>query len=722
MNEETINSKEYWNKRFNGDWDESAGRLQTKFFTYVLMHCLPKEIREDIIQNRYSIGDVSGGEGDSLPIFHEEFHESFLRGYDFSESAIEHAQKFYPEFDFAVADIFSSVYPEDVLFCSNTLEHFEKPWSAFDNLTKSGPQYIFILIPFMEAETMKKNDSAIEEHVSYFDYENIPDERSGYNLIHYCAVDTMGICWPGYQILLVYAPDKCKKSKRSIEKEVIAKQLEIPLEISIQRLSGLFREYNDCLYEAKLNFLYSQIHFDDERKHSADLTSRLEAMEEEKEKMLAVQHAMENHIANISNSIGYKILRKGYAFVERHKTIRAIGSKAKQVIQRKKQKKHEKALLSYVKNILNSYKGEYVFLFQPLIEWHVPLFQRPQQIARSLGKAGILYFYSTANVTDHIDIGEEVSKNCYVLNVGTSLKKIAKLISKKGKKLLYNIYSTDNWSSIDWIKENQRWAYKTVYEYIDAISEEISGNKIPLATYQRHNYLIHGKDVAVIASADKLYKEVKKEAPNKEEIALVTNGVDLEHFIPFGAEGKLVVPPELEKIVSKSKPIIGYYGALATWTDTDLIAYVAEQRPDYEYVLIGPRYHDRPEFDELDKLPNVHLLGTIHYNILPQYAHWFDVATIPFVVNEISESTSPIKLFEYMALEKPIVTTDMPECAKYKSVMVAKSYRQYVQMLDQALERKDDSEYLTLLRKEAQENSWDHKAIEIMEILGIEQN
>ena len=717
MSEEKINSKEYWNERFDGDWDESAGRIQTKFFTYILLEGLSADIREDIFKSKYSIGDVSGGTGDSLPILHEEFPESFLRGYDFSERAIAQARELYPKFDFKVADIFSAEYPEHVLICSNTLEHFKNPWEAFDSLAKIEPKYIVILVPFLEAETMK-TDNIVEEHVSYFDCENIQTERCGYKLIQYRAVDTLGICWPGYQILLVYAPDDCSAEKVSLEKEVIDAQLRTPINLRMERMADLFREYNTCLYKTKLNFIYSQLHLDSERKHSAYLTTRVEELEKAKEKMAAAQNAMENHISNISNSMGYKVLQRCYAFAERHKAVRAVGRKVKKILDGRRKKKQEKALLAYVESILDAYNGEYVFLFQPLIEWHVPLFQRPQQIARSLGKAGVLYFYSTANMTDHIPIGEEVSKNCYVLNVGSSLEEIARLITRKNKKLIYNIYSTDNWSSIDWIKSNQRWAYRTVYEYIDAISEEISGNAIPDATYQRHNYLIHAKDVLVVASADKLYQEVCEKVPAKKEVALVTNGVDIEHFTHLEARER-AVPREMEEIVAMGKPIIGYYGALATWTDTELITYVANQRPDYQYVLIGPRYHNRPEFDEVEKLTNVYLLGTIHYNILPQYARWFDVATIPFMVNDISESTSPIKLFEYMALEKPIVTTDMPECEKYRSVMVAKSYEQYVEMLDRALARKNDPEYLALLRAEARENSWDHKAVEILEALRI---
>ena len=129
-----------------------------------------------------------------------------------------------------------------------------------------------------------KTDNIVEEHVSYFDCENIQTERCGYKLIQYRAVDTLGICWPGYQILLVYAPDDCSAEKVSLEKEVIDAQLRTPINLRMERMADLFREYNTCLYKTKLNFIYSQLHLDSERKHSAYLTTRVEELEKAKEK------------------------------------------------------------------------------------------------------------------------------------------------------------------------------------------------------------------------------------------------------------------------------------------------------------------------------------------------------------------------------------------------------------------------------------------------------
>jgi len=115
----------------------------------------------------------------------------------------------------------------------------------------------------------------------------------------------------------------------------------------------------------------------------------------------------------------------------------------------------------------------------------------------------------------------------------------------------------------------------------------------------------------------------------------------------------------------------------------------------------------------------VTILDPIAYQILPRYACHFDVSTIPFVLNEITLSTSPIKLFEYMALGKPIVTTDMPECRKYAACLVAGSPGEFPRLLDEAMEMRQRADYLAALRDVAQANSWAHKARDLAALLRV---
>lgn len=91
--------------------------------------------------------------------------------------------------------------------------------------------------------------------------------------------------------------------------------------------------------------------------------------------------------------------------------------------------------------------------------------------------------------------------------------------------------------------------------------------------------------------------------------------------------------------------------------------------------------------------------------------------TIPFLINDITRSTSPVKIFEYMALHKPIVTTDMNECRKFESVLIGHDHKEFIALLDKAMSLREDQDYIALLDKEARENDWSMKAKSIVDIL-----
>ena len=110
-------------------------------------------------------------------------------------------------------------------------------------------------------------------------------------------------------------------------------------------------------------------------------------------------------------------------------------------------------------------------------------------------------------------------------------------------------------------------------------------------------------------------------------------------------------------------------------------------------------------------------MGPRDYHVLKNYARHADILTIPFKINDITKSTSPVKIFEYMALHKPIVTTDLNECHKYKSVLIAKNHQEFMDNLDSAMKLRNDKKYIQLLDKEAKENDWSKKAEAIIDLI-----
>ncbi len=358
--------------------------------------------------------------------------------------------------------------------------------------------------------------------------------------------------------------------------------------------------------------------------------------------------------------------------------------------------------------ILKKEKFKAIVIFDSRVGWNIPLFQRSQHMANELTDDGYLYFYRTSEQFDpHIKTVEKLKDRLYLVNMANFALQNAMfdlLKEYKGHKFL-SLYSTDVYLDEQYIKEKYiDNGFKIIYEYIDELSDEISGH-LPDFVYDRHKNIIEDKSNIAVGSADKLIEEIE-EIRGKANVAMITNGVQYDHWQYRSDE----VPEKLKDIVSKGNHIIGYFGALAKWFDYELLKKVAKERPNYEIVLIGFLYDNSFKDSKIDELENVHYLGIVDYKELNQYSQYFTISTIPFLLNNITESTSPVKLFEYMAMGHPIVTTDMRECRKYKSVLIGKSHEDFIEKLDFALTLDKKDEYYKYLREEALANTWREKA------------
>ena len=358
--------------------------------------------------------------------------------------------------------------------------------------------------------------------------------------------------------------------------------------------------------------------------------------------------------------------------------------------------------------ILKEEKYEAVVVFDSRVGWNIPLFQRSQHMANELTDKGFLYFYRSSEQFDK-DITEfkKLKDRLHIVNMANYALNNAMfdvLKEHKGAKFL-SLYSTDVYLDEPYIKEKYTDAgFHIIYEYIDEMSDQISG-WLPEFVYERHKHILEDTENFAIGSADKLIDEIREIRGDK-NVAMITNGVQYKDWIKHEIE----VPEKIKDIVAKRNPIVGYFGALAKWFDYELLRELAMQRPNIEIVLIGFLYDEEFKKSKIEELPNVHYIGVIDYVELPKYGKFFDVSTIPFLLNDITESTSPVKLFEYMAMAHPIVTTDMRECRKYKSVLIGKDTQDFIAKVDKALNISKDSEYYRWLEEEALENTWTKKA------------
>ena len=380
---------------------------------------------------------------------------------------------------------------------------------------------------------------------------------------------------------------------------------------------------------------------------------------------------------------------------------------------------NKKKYRNEIKNILSKNKYERIILWRSSFGYNVPLFQRPQHIANNLAKNGCLIFYEVTTMTDKIKIIKKHANNLYLINFNNiALNKILmNELENISKPKYVQLYSTDWKLSVQNIENYINNGFKFIYEYIDDISPELAGTKdIPQNIIDKYNYVMNNKNTYVIVTADALEKDVISHR-GKTNMVFSSNGVDYDFFKTYNKNYKY--ESEFQEILNKKKPIIMYYGALAKWFDYDLIKKLAHTNK-YSIVLFGIKYDE--SFDEnLSDEKNIYFMGPRDYKVLKEYAKHADVLTIPFVINNITLATSPVKIFEYMALHKPIVTTDMPECRKYKSVLIGHNHDEFIKKIDEALKLKNDKKYIGLLDKEARENDWSKKAKAIIDLIAKDE-
>lgn len=198
-----VNSVEYWNQRFETDWNDFGGDDQTNFFANTLCNMLPQWFIDELKENKYSVCDLGCADGNALPIWNDFFKGCSIYGEDFAENAIKNARKKYPEFMYLVSDI---MQPEgnrqyDVVISSNTVEHFRDTEEVLRNICIRSNKYTLIMLPYREDEGLT------EEHEVKFHTDKVPQYIDNNLLIYVSTCQCNSPYYPGEQILLIYSKD-----------------------------------------------------------------------------------------------------------------------------------------------------------------------------------------------------------------------------------------------------------------------------------------------------------------------------------------------------------------------------------------------------------------------------------------------------------------------------------------------------------------------------------
>ncbi|OPY61762.1 MAG: putative teichuronic acid biosynthesis glycosyltransferase TuaH [Pelotomaculum sp. PtaU1.Bin065] len=211
--------------------------------------------------------------------------------------------------------------------------------------------------------------------------------------------------------------------------------------------------------------------------------------------------------------------------------------------------------------------------------------------------------------------------------------------------------------------------------------------------------LLRRADCVVTCSAE--LNEIKKKS--NPHTYYIPHGVEWAHF-RSALNPQLPIPRDIEEF---RKPIIGFYGFISDdWIDFALLDHMAVVHPEWSVVLIG---RSKGDINKRLKTANIHFLGIRSFEELPAYNKAFDVSIIPFVINQLTMSSNPLKLFEYLSSGKPVVSVDIPEVRNHAAwVKIASSHEQFVRHIEECL--LEDTLECRLMRSDAMRNeTWENR-------------
>ncbi len=258
---------------------------------------------------------------------------------------------------------------------------------------------------------------------------------------------------------------------------------------------------------------------------------------------------------------------------------------------------------------------------------------------------------------------------------------------------------------------NSGIATNTLYDITDDWTK-FSGNQSQLELIKQLDTTLCNSCDHVIVCSQQLFED-KAKFVELERLHLIPNGVHVEHYEAV-ADTSLPV----HKIAEHwTKPVFGYTGTIhGDRVDVSLVAAVAQAYPAATIAMVGPNLLDQAAQQELDRFSNIVFTGSQRYADLPDIMRAFDVCMVPHLVTAFTESLNPIKLWEYLAAGKPIVSTNVAGFRDFSNmVFIAGTHEEFVQDLSSAL---TTAKSCTQDRQNvAHQHSWDSRLDNVLRVL-----
>ncbi|WP_264293930.1 methyltransferase domain-containing protein [Diaphorobacter aerolatus] len=767
-----INSNRYWDHRFVTDWESNGGPAQSRYFAKVAIEAMPQWLIQAVRWNRLTVCDWGCAEGAGTDMLAQVLGWD-ITGIDFSGPAIEQAREQHSHARFSHENLLELPKrpPFDVVFSSNTLEHFATPWNVFDKLRQYASTYIVLLLPFREFDRHS-------EHEVTFDSNNIPvSPDPQWALVHSSVTDTSGHqpqYWPGKQILLVYArvqhlaQTRFALSDTNIGEpdthELIAKQ-NAELTTLHTELAALHAQYDvsQHLLEstqtqlqnagASLQAVQTQLlretheHVQTQTRADAlhsEVQSLKTASAKDSERIRFLEYrekSLVHEVNTVLATTSWKItaplraVRGAPRWVKRrmrdvehayaHGGMSNVISRALRYLPKRFAGKHPAATSaaalavpgnSAAKQPLIEFKAvgrrelPDVFIFS-IIDWHFRI-QRPQHLARELARAGHrVYFF-----TNHFEDSKEPGFNAERIDESLPLYQVKLKVA--GAPAIY--FAPPTAAAIEqistglamfraWSETSNTWSI-VQHAYWYPMAQRMQSECLAYDCMDHHEGFGNVPE-GLLRLEDQMMRRADMLIATSDwlgEHARQYN--DNVHIVRNAGQYTDFCNPPAERFVdSQGRKIIGYYGAIAEWFDVDLVERIAHAFADHLILLVGADTAKAGE--RLRALPNIVLTGEVPYSKLPYYLYAFDVCLLPFKVIPLTLATNPVKVYEYLGAGRSVVSVDLPEMAQFGDlVRTADGHDAFIEQVRNALLAQPEPEAEVARRKRfAAGQTWAHR-------------
>lgn len=708
-----VNSDKYWDGRFSDDWESCDGPRQSRFFARLAVENLPAWLVQEVRRQSLTVADWGCAQGDGTDSLASHIDARQLVGVDFSEVAIEQAKSRYPAIRFLAENWVGHSSGEDrtfdVVFSSNTLEHFHNPWEVLEFLAVRAAKAVVLALPYRELDR-------IDEHFYSFLPENVPFELSnGFGLVWSKVIDCSqieGTLWSGEQIFLVYAEKswlnalkltladseigredtasliaECRAvhAREDLEHADRLAQLVDEVAAKDARISGL--ELERAGHVEKTNGLAKAM-----LERDAQITRMGQDITLAQSQISSLQHEAQRSAEAINGFINSRSWRVTRPLRATRRFFNAISdaSERYQLL-----KSIYWKLPEALRSRLSSYRYRYVARnlhvreagapvpshAMPDPEWVMAanaaqktaiipcgfefdelVNQRPINAAKYFSQHG----YTVIFIAWQWSRGERLSKPSGQVWPGVYQVPLYEFVDFE-KSLAYRkvdaLYLLTMPARVlaDLVPSLRGRGYSIVYDVMDEWEEFHRSGQAPWFERDVERNLVLQSDV-VSAVAPAL---IEKFSMIRDDIQLLGNGYSV-NILGEGFRG----------IAGKDHqgPLkVGYFGHLTdAWFDWRVVFALAQAHPEIQFELIG---YGEPEWvrERVLQVENVKLLGKVHPKELNVHVRRWKYGIIPFMEGKLAQAVDPIKIYEYLYFGLPSFVTGIEHLASYPNVAFAKS-------------------------------------------------